>query len=324
VALTIPAIEPVPAGTVRPFWSVMIPTYEPNPDYLRRTISAVLEQDEGPTAMEIALVDDASSRLDPRQCLDDDSRGRVALFRRERHVGIGHNWNTCVERARGEWVHLLHQDDLVLPGFYRRLRAGIDSAPAAGAAFCRDFVIDGDDRRIGGQRLVRPTPGIVDDWVEHVFVALALRASALVVKRAVYEKLGGFRRDLQYALDWDMWKRVAASVPMWYEPEPLACYRRHAGRASSAFIRSGENIAEIARSIELSEPMLPPSLAAATTLRARRNYTRYAAEMAWQALAEGDPKAALAQLWQARRLTSTFAAVREFGRLMLARRPQWR
>lgn len=311
-----PPIERVPTGTARPFWSVMIPTYEPNPDYLQRTIAAVLEQAPGATEMEIALVDDGSSRVDPRQCLDREARDRITWFRQERHVGIGRNWNTCLQRARGQWVHLLHQDDLVLPGFYARLRAGIDSAPAAGAAFCRDVVIDGDGRTTGGQRLVRATPGIVADWVEHFFVGLSLRASALTVRRSVYEALGGFRLDLQYALDWDMWKRIAAAFPLWYEPQPLACYRRHPGCASSGFARSGTNIAEIGRSIELSESMLPPSIAAATSRRAREYYTRYAATMAWRALGERDLGSALAQLRQARRLTSTVAVAREVAHLL--------
>ena len=314
--MTVPPIQPVPPGKARPFWSVMIPTYEPNPDYLRRTIASVLEQDPGPAAMEIWLVDDGSSGVDPRDGLDSASRARIACYRRERHVGIGRNWNTCLQLARGEWVHLLHQDDVVLPGFYDRLRAGIDAAPTVGAAFCRDVVIDGGGRTVGRQRRVRATPGIVADWIEHIFVGLDLRASALTVKRSVYERLGGFRLDLEYALDWDMWKRIAAAFPLWYEPEPLACYRRHPGCASSGFARSGANIAEIGRSIELSESMLPASIAAATTRRARQYYTQYAATMAWRALGERDLASTVAQLRAARRLTSTLAVAREVGRLL--------
>ncbi|MEO8604988.1 MAG: glycosyltransferase [bacterium] len=314
-----PPISPLPAGTTRPFWSVMIPTREPHPDYLRRTLASVLEQDPGPEAMQIALVDDCSSRVDPRQSLRADARARVGWSRQARHVGIGRNWNTCIEQARGQWVHILHQDDLVLPGFYLRLRSGIDASPSAGAAVCRDVVIDADGRRVGGQRLLRPTPGIVEDWIEHVFVGLALRASALVVKRSTYEGLDGFRLDLQYALDWDMWKRIAAAVPLWYTPDELACYRRHADSASVGFQRRGANIAEIGRSIALSESLLPPELAAATSRRARQNYTRYATDLAWRALAQRDLQSALAQLCAARRLTSTLAVAQALGRLARAR-----
>ncbi|MGH7786222.1 MAG: glycosyltransferase [Candidatus Binatia bacterium] len=311
-----PAIAAVPADTARPFWSVMIPTRDPHPDYLARALAALLDQDPGPAAMEIALIDDASTTIDARRCLPAAASERVAWFRHEHHVGIGRNWNTCIARARGQWVHILHQDDLLRPGFYDRLRAGIESAPAAGAAFCRDVVIDAQDAEIQGQRQLRATPGVVEDWVEHIVVGLHLRASALVVRRSVYEALGGFRLDLHYALDWDMWKRIAAAYPLWYEPAPLACYRRHAGSATSTFVRSGANIAEIRRSIELSAPLLPPAMAADATRRARANYTTYAVNLAWRALQAHDLRASLAQIREARKLTSGIAVAQAVGRLL--------
>lgn len=299
----------------------MIPTRDPHPGYLRRGLAALLDQDPGPAAMQIALVDDGSTRSDPRQCLPAGSRERVEWYRQERHAGIGRNWNTCLALARGEWVHLLHQDDLVLPGFYARLRTAIAAHAEAGAAFCRDTVIDAQGRTIGMQRLVRPTEGIVEDWIEHLFVGLHLRASALVVQRRVYETLGGFRLDLDYALDWDMWKRIAAAYPLCYVPDALACYRRHGGSASNGFQRSGANLAEIGRSIALSQAALPPAIAAETTRCARENYTRYGTRLAWDALARRDLRTALAQLRAARALGSTRTVADELGRL-LARR--WR
>lgn len=312
-----PPIGPPPGGGAQPFWSVMIPTYEPDPAYLRQTLAAVLAQDPGRAAMEIVLVDDASRHVDARDCVPADARDRVAWFRQDRHAGIGRNWNTCLQRARGQWVHLLHQDDLPRPGFYARLRAGLESCPRAGAAFCRDLVIDPRGEVVAQQRVLRPQAGLLDDWVEHVFVGLHLRASALVVRRDVYQALGGFRLDLDYALDWDMWKRIAAAYPLWYEPEPLACYRRHRESASIGFQRSGDNLVEIARSIALSQSLLPASIAAETTRRARENYARYAARLAWQALAGRDPRTAVAQLRAARHLGPTHTLARELGRQAL-------
>ncbi len=48
----------------------------------------------------------------------------------------------------------------------------------------------------------------------------------MVVRRDVYEKLGGFDTNFKTAgEDWEMWVRIAAHYPVWYEPAPLACYR---------------------------------------------------------------------------------------------------
>ncbi len=323
MGLTPPHIAPVPAGdAARPFWSVMIPTRDPDPRYLAEALASVLAQDPGPAVMEIAVVDDGSARLDPTGSARLPGRDRVAWVRHAHRVGIGENWNACVRRARGQWVHILHQDDVVRPGFYERLRDGIERSPAVGAAFCRDVVIGPAGERIASQVPIRTTPGIVEDWLEHVFVGLHLRASALVVRRSVYEALGGFTLALRYALDWDMWKRIAAAYPLWYEPAELAGARRHDGQASAAFRRAGAaHLAEIRRSIELSASLLPPAVAAAVTRRAREVYTRYAVQSAWRAFRAGDIRASLAQVREARRLTSAGGVAVAVTRLL--RRAPW-
>lgn len=313
----IPPIDPVRGTGDRPLWSVMIPTYNPRPDFFAEAVGAVLEQDPGPAAMEIAVLDDCSGSREFFDRLPSAARQRIAWLRHDRHVGIGGNWNACIERARGEWIHILHQDDRVLPGFYERLRAGVGDSPAIGAAFCRDVVVDAQGRTLFMQPLLRPSAGIVEDWVQRIFIGLYLRASALVVRRSVYEALGGFRLDLHYALDWDMWKRIAAAYPLWYEPQVLANYRRHGESATNGFLRSGANIAEIRRSIELSAATLPPALAATVDREARRNYTRYAVINAWRALRQRQFVAGFAQLREARKLSSTLATIRAIGRLLV-------
>ena len=73
--------------------------------------------------------------------------------------------------------------------------------------------------------------------------------------------------------------------------------------------------AEIGRSIELSAVALPASVAAEATERARDYYTRYAVDLAWRALKERNLRSSLAQIREARKLSSTGAVVQAVGRL---------
>jgi cellulose synthase/poly-beta-1,6-N-acetylglucosamine synthase-like glycosyltransferase len=82
------AIAPITDTLSRPFWSVMIPTYNPKPEHLRQTLQAVLEQDPGPDAMEIVVIDDASSGVEARNRPDGVGRNRMAWFRQDRHVAV--------------------------------------------------------------------------------------------------------------------------------------------------------------------------------------------------------------------------------------------
>ena len=107
---------------------------------------------------------------------------RASFYRQPRHMGMAGNWNTCVERARGRWIHLLHQDDLVFPGFYQRLRKGIDTDASIGAAFCHHSWIDAGGRREPARsRIPQSAPGILSDWLEYVFVGLSFTTPSIVV-----------------------------------------------------------------------------------------------------------------------------------------------
>ena len=53
----------MPPPPQRPFWSVMIPAYEPGP-FLEAALAGVLAQDPGPEEMQIEVIDDASVRTD--------------------------------------------------------------------------------------------------------------------------------------------------------------------------------------------------------------------------------------------------------------------
>src|SRR5206468_9339134 len=64
IQLHIPTIAPVAEEGTRPFWSVMIPTYNCG-DYLRRTLQSVLAQDPGPDQMQIEVVDGSSTKHNP-------------------------------------------------------------------------------------------------------------------------------------------------------------------------------------------------------------------------------------------------------------------
>jgi hypothetical protein len=144
--------------------------------------------------------------------------------------------------------------------------------------------------------------GLLEDWVEHVFVQLKFACAGIIVRRTVYERLGGFGSEFRYCLDWDMWQRIAASTPIWYEPDRLASCRIHPGSATGRLLRSGRNLREIAWSVERGQGYLGPEIGPAVARRARAAHTEWALRGAWRLLRQGRPLAALGQLWGIRHL----------------------
>lgn len=254
-----PRIDPLPQNTARPLWSVMIPSYN-YADYMRGTLKSVLCQDPGADTMQIEVVDDGSTTDDPEAVTRAIGRGRIAFHRQPRNLGIVGNFNDCIRRARGEWVHILHGDDLVRPGFYARAHQAIRAHPEIGAWACRIIYMDEDGHWAGLSELEARTPQVLSgEFVATLLREQRLYFAGLLVRRSVYERLGGYRPELKLCLDWDMWKRIALHAPIFYDPEPLACYRLHPISAYASAVRTGDSVADERRSIEIANAYLPPA-----------------------------------------------------------------
>lgn len=216
-------IAPTPHGD-RLRWSVMIPTFECD-DFLAATLESVLAQLE--PGMQVEVVDDCSATGDPAAIVREIGRGRVDFFRQPVNVGHTRNFNTCLRRARGEIVHLLHGDDLVAEGFYRRMGAHLDTWHDAGAAICRHAIIDEHSVQQSLGPLLQTTPGPLQGWLRTIASGQVVQPPSVVVRRSVYEAIGGFNEGVaRYGEDWEMWVRVAAATTVVYEPEALAAYRK--------------------------------------------------------------------------------------------------
>ena len=239
-SLTPPAIRVLPVDECRLFWSVMIPTFNPRPDYLEETLHSVLQQDPGPEQMQIEVVDDCSTGMDVAALVKAIAGERVQFSRTPRNLGLAGCWNACIERSRGQWVHILHQDDWVLPGFYTRFEALIKTVQGIDAAFARHLHADADGHWTSIGPLVRRNTGEFRDFDIWTATWVPMQCAAVVVKRSTYEKLGGYRNDIPYVLDWEMWCRIAASGRWGYVAHPGAVYREHDQSETTRLRKSGE------------------------------------------------------------------------------------
>jgi hypothetical protein len=231
---------------------------------------------------------------------------RVTVHCEPRNLGLAGIWNRCIERARGEWVHILHQGDLVFPGFYQSLRSGVEKFSQAGAALCRHAYCDEHGHWHRLSILEMPSPGLLQHFVELLVTTERFQCAAIGVRRSTYEQLGGFNPDLKHALDWEMWIRIANKSPFFYEPKILACWRNHAGATASRQIRSGENIRDIAKAIEIWSSYLPENDAKRLSVCALQHFAHLALGMAAELLRQNDFEGSLSQVSAALACKSTF------------------
>jgi len=234
--------EPATVSSTRsnPTWSVMIPAHNAS-IFIGDALESVLKQDPGPDEMEIIVVDDASDD-ELQRAVDAAAPGRVKIVRHDENRGAVATFNQCIRHATGRYVHILHADDFVRPGFYERSQHGFSMGAAA--VVCRTAFVDEHGSQIGTSDLEQSIPG---PWRE-AFRLLArsnrVWTPAVAVQRSVYESIGGFREALEHTADWEFMARVARRGSIWYEPDVLACYRMHTGSDTWSRILDGRNITE--------------------------------------------------------------------------------
>jgi len=255
----------VPVGTTRPFFSVIIPSYE-NAELLTRALESVLTQAPGPDEMQIHVVDDRSPNVDIAGLVERVGRGRVSFSRNAENVGPPANFTNCIRASTGYWVHILHQDDRVLPGFYDTFRHRLEESECV-MAIGRHVVVDDSDVVVAIPPELAAEGGLVIDAQFTLATLHPVHSSAIVVARAAYEQIGGFSTDLVYATDRVMWARLAAIGSVEYLPEPSVRCLYHAGSDSSRLQQSMTYVKDIATAVD---EMARAFTDAATRRRVRR------------------------------------------------------
>lgn len=293
--------EVAPSGP-RPLWSVMIPTYN-CARYLPAALNGVLEQDPGPDVMQIEVVDDHSTEEDIASLVAKIGRGRVDFYRQSRNVGVVRNLTTCVQRSRGQLIHLLHGDDCVRNGFYCRMQRAFEDRPDIGAAFCRHIFMDSDGDWLSISELEQRSSGILTNWLERLASEQRIMTPSIIVRREAYEQLGGFDERLACSEDWEMWVRIAAHYPIWYESEPLAVYRMHMDSNTGRHTRSAEDIRYTRKAIDIFKSYLPDDKAEHITRKAKRTYALSAIDNARRMRGSGEMAGMFAQLRESLRLS---------------------
>jgi glycosyltransferase involved in cell wall biosynthesis len=244
--LQIPTIEPVPPGVARPRWSILIPAFN-GAATIAETLSSVLEHGPAADDAQIAVVDNVST--DATLAVVDDVlaahgvQNRVEVIRNATNLGMAGNWTECIRQARGEFVHILHADDFARAGFYAAVEAAFAERPEADLCLVRALVVDwnGEAERLAGRK------GRTGDVLSTEALAYGneFYTPGVVVRRACYERIGGFSSSLMYVPDWEMWLRILAQGCGVYVNESLVCYREAAGNLTNRYSKTAEDIREL-------------------------------------------------------------------------------
>jgi teichuronic acid biosynthesis glycosyltransferase TuaG len=201
--------------------SVIIPAHNAAP-FIRESVDSALAQTH--RDVEVIVVDDKSTDDTPR--ILQEYGGRITVLH-QRNGSAAASRNAGAKIAAGDWLALLDADDVWEP---TKLERQLASATATFSYTNRtNFGSRGDVPELQSDVT---TMHDGDIFMPLLLYGNFITSSSVLVRRHIFERLGGFSTALKNAEDWDLWLRIAEHHRVTYCPEPLVRYRFHAGGKS--------------------------------------------------------------------------------------------
>jgi glycosyltransferase involved in cell wall biosynthesis len=198
--------------------------------YLGKAIDSILAQDF--KDFEFVIVDDGSTDASPevlKKYAAEDARIRIIS---RPNTGIVGALNDGVNAARAPLVARMDADDVCIPSRLRKQVEHMERHPRCVAVGSRILLIDADGWPICEMCQERTHSEI--DEVNLRAGGAAMNHPSVMFRREVVRAVGGYRQDLIYAEDLDLWLRLAEIGELYNIPEVLVHYRMHAHSISHA------------------------------------------------------------------------------------------
>ncbi len=221
-------------ASARPTVSLCVPAYQAE-RHLRATLTSLLAQNYGD--VEIVVVDNHSTdgTADILKGFDDS---RIRVIRNDTTLSMVDNFNLAVSLCDGEFVKLVCADDVVDPDCIAAQAAILEAHPEVSLVGVQTDFVDDDGVLL---RPARGLGGIVGRRRGERVVRRIVRSGtnpigapvAAMFRREDFLRCGGFRADLLFVSDTDLWVRLLQHGEFYGIPRPLASFRIGSDTASA-------------------------------------------------------------------------------------------
>jgi glycosyltransferase involved in cell wall biosynthesis len=212
--------------------SICVPTYN-RVKYLENLLDILVTLPN--QNYEIIVVDNKSTDY-TSEIFKNPKYKKVKYFQNQENIGMANNWNRCIELASGDYIIIVHDDDLVTPKLFTEYRKILKKYPDAGLIFSYAGIIDENARKLGYYKVLK---GNIVFREASLFKLLItenfIRASGVLVKKDCYQKVGKFTNKYLFRNDHDMWLRISLYYSAIYRDDLLFNYRIHSENISLNF-----------------------------------------------------------------------------------------
>lgn len=166
----------------------------------------------------------------------------AAVVLREQEGGVAAARNLAAAQASGRYLAFIDDDDRWDPRRLEEQAASLSADPAAPLGYCRMRSIGPD-----GETIAPADQVPVRDELEVARRVTGIICPNIMVPREAFERIGGFRRELRRASDYDLVVRLAALGTFAFTPAVLVDYRAHAANMTANYRQQWAAIEAIGR-----------------------------------------------------------------------------
>ncbi len=206
-----------------PLVSIITPSFNQAP-YLEATIRSVLDQDY--PRIEYIVMDGGST--DGSIDIIKRYADRLAFWVSEPDRGQTDAINKGFNRAEGDILAWLNSDDVYRPGVISEMVTFMQRHPEIGMVYGDADYIDETGRVIGW------FPAAKTDYkrLRRGYVHIPQQSSFF--RARLWKMVGPLDASFYFAMDYDLWVRIAAVAPIQYHPRTWAAFRLHGDAKSLA------------------------------------------------------------------------------------------
>jgi len=196
--------------------TIVTPSYN-QAEFLERTIRSVLDQSY--PQIEYLVMDGGSS--DGSVEIIQRYSNRLAGWVSEKDRGQTDAINKGFGRANGEILAWLNSDDTFEPGAVEKAVAYLQSHPEIGMVYADTHFINSNDEVIG------KFPAALTDYARLRRGFVHIPQQSAFFRASLWKMVGPLDPSFYFAMDYDLWVRLAKLAPFAYVPEYWANFRLH-------------------------------------------------------------------------------------------------
>ena len=139
-----------------PLITIAIPAYK-RADLLKEGLDSIMRQ-KNFTDFEVMVIDDYSEGSEEMDQLMEEYTNRyhnISCYRNDKNIGMGANWNRCIELTRSKWLVLLHDDDMLCDNFLEKVYPIAEATQCSLAGVFQYKLKQIDDNGKSGEKYIK-------------------------------------------------------------------------------------------------------------------------------------------------------------------------